>query len=339
MLYGKLIHDYLDGSLDSNEEDLLFAEMSANQEVRREFQLQAKLNSTIKKDMSLATTPVEATQAVFASLGFALPSNSENNIAPTPVPSAGKGFWIQFYPHIITALLSGFFTAILIMLLISRDSDSKILLENMEKLSQEISASPLLPKPPLVNSFPVSNSIASFQNMNNVASLLLQPDDLLGITVEGYGISKISSFPNLSDNSVSLPFLSNLSTSVLYAISEHHAVGLAGGREVFHEDFTRDSYGQSFSYSQSPSLWWYGFAYRYSFSDIGIRGLNPFIQGFAGWAQNGPLGKLTVGIRYTPEQRISFILGAEGSYLVYPVGGKYFTTQKVAFTYGMSVNL
>ncbi len=205
--------------------------------------------------------------------------------------------------------------------------------------SQVISRSTAIPKSPVEITTSTPNTIPLFKIMDNVNPTVTLPDELLGIIVEGHGITKVSSFPNLSDAPASLPFLSNMSTSVLYEISEHHAVGLAGGREVFHEDFTRDSYGQSFSYRQSPSLWWYGVAYRYSFGDIGIKGLHPFVQGFTGWAQNGPIGKATVGVRYTPEQRISFILGAEGSYLAYPVGVNYFTTQKIGLTYGMSVNL
>lgn len=409
MLYGKLIHDYLDGTLESTEEDMLFAEMSANLEVRREFQLQTKLNSAIKKDMSLATTPVDATQAVFASLGFAIPSaNIQGNIAMPP-NSAKAGFWTKFYPHIITALLSGLVTAIMFLWLSPNELDTKILMEDMARFSappvqqpltseitdrnaikiveipgktvsipvvrsfeipdrqtkaktentvmsseipsevntpvetqinsQEISRSSVIQKSPVITTTSTPSTIPLYKIMDDVHPTDFLPDELLGIIVEGHGISKVSSLPNLSDSPSSLPFLSNLSTSVLYEISEHHAVGLAGGREVFHEDFTRDSYGQSFSYRQSPSLWWYGVAYRYSFGDIGIKGLHPFVQGFTGWAQNGPIGKATVGVRYTPEQRISFILGAQGSYLVYPVGNRYFTTQKIGLTYGMSINL
>lgn len=407
MLYGKLIHDYLDGTLESTEEDMLFAEMSANQEVRREFQLQTKLNSAIKKDMSLATTPVDAIQAVFTSLGFALPTNSQSS---TPLPPAHTqvGFWTKFYPHILTSFLSGLVTAIMFLWLSPNELNTKIIMENMARFntspiqpltseitdrnavkiveipgktvsipvirsfeitdnqtktktdnsdmssaisskentldvtqgsSQVISRSTAIPKSPVEITTSTPNTIPLFKIMDNVNPTVTLPDELLGIIVEGHGITKVSSFPNLSDAPASLPFLSNMSTSVLYEISEHHAVGLAGGREVFHEDFTRDSYGQSFSYRQSPSLWWYGVAYRYSFGDIGIKGLHPFVQGFTGWAQNGPIGKATLGVRYTPEQRISFILGAEGSYLAYPVGVNYFTTQKIGLTYGMSVNL
>ncbi|MFN8359435.1 MAG: hypothetical protein U0264_05915 [Candidatus Kapaibacterium sp.] len=400
MPYGKLIHDYLDGTLDSSSEDILFAELSVNQDVRREFQTQTRLNAAVQKDMSRTTTPVEATQAVFASLGFALPqADTDTPPVPLPIPPAAAGDSGMWPKILYTALFSSALTALFFLWWSPRETDTHLLMAEILKRPQpatrpltseitdrnaltmvEIPAAParnavreprviasevynsgensshapatevgdapavltmsaayIQPSSPMVQNIAPQNSSPLYATSFSSAESIV-PNELLGLTVQTNGISQLRSLPDFTDTPASLPVLSNLSASVLYALSEHHALGLAGGREVFHQDFTRENGGQTFAYRQSPSLWWYGVAYRYSLGDVGIKGVNPFAQGFIGWAQNGPIGKISTGIRYTPEERISFVLAAEGSLLVYPVGSTYFQTQKLGITYGMSIN-
>ncbi len=399
MLYGKLIHDYLDGTLDSSSEDILFAELSVNQDVRREFQTQTRLNAAVQKDMSRTTTPVEATQGVFASLGFALPqADTDNTPVPLPIPPAAgdSGNWPKI---LFTALFSSVLTALFFLWWSPQEAETHLLMAEILKRSQpathpltseitdrnaltmveipaaparnaareprviasevynstynsshspatEVGDAPVVQTMPAVYIQPTSPMVQNIASQNSSplystsfpSSESILPNELLGLTVQTNGISQLRSLPDFTDTPTSLPVLSNLSASVLYALSEHHALGLAGGREVFHQDFTRENGGQTFAYRQSPSLWWYGVAYRYSLGEVGIKGVNPFAQGFIGWAQNGPIGKISTGIRYTPEERISFVLAAEGTLLVYPVGSTYFQTQKLGLTYGMSIN-
>lgn len=85
----KNIHDYLDGGLDAGAERDLFAAMGESDELRQEFADQQKLHGIIKKDMAVAVTPPELTNAVFAQLGFT-PPGVVSPVTP-PAPSfAGK---------------------------------------------------------------------------------------------------------------------------------------------------------------------------------------------------------------------------------------------------------
>ncbi len=43
MDYSRMIHDYLDGELDQMQQDILFAELATNQDMRVDFSQQVKL--------------------------------------------------------------------------------------------------------------------------------------------------------------------------------------------------------------------------------------------------------------------------------------------------------
>jgi hypothetical protein len=98
MEYSRMIHDYLDGELDLVNQDILFAQLALNQDLRTEFNQQVKLQVVTQSDMATITPPFEATNAIFASLGFSIPSQeylknlSANTVAEGPL-SAIKKFW------------------------------------------------------------------------------------------------------------------------------------------------------------------------------------------------------------------------------------------------------
>lgn len=71
----ELIYEYLDGELDPMLEEKLFAEMSVDQELRDEFSHQLKINKFALEDMNTMQVPSETTAAVFANLGFTIPTS------------------------------------------------------------------------------------------------------------------------------------------------------------------------------------------------------------------------------------------------------------------------
>lgn len=75
MNYTRLIHDYIDGALDKNEQDLLFSELFQNAQLRSEFNQQLKLHTISQKDMAMISTPTAATNAIFTKLGYSIPSS------------------------------------------------------------------------------------------------------------------------------------------------------------------------------------------------------------------------------------------------------------------------
>jgi len=75
MSYSRFIHDYLDGELGDVQKEALFAELAKDSRLRNEFDKQMKLHIISKNDLNSISIPLSATNAVFTSLGFSLPSD------------------------------------------------------------------------------------------------------------------------------------------------------------------------------------------------------------------------------------------------------------------------
>jgi hypothetical protein len=110
MEYSRMIHDYLDGELDQMQQDILFAELATNQDLRTDFNQQVKLQVVTQSDMALITPPLEATNAIFSSLGFSIPSEEYlknlvgDTVATSPISSI-KRFWSKHIALNIILLL------------------------------------------------------------------------------------------------------------------------------------------------------------------------------------------------------------------------------------------
>lgn len=85
MSYSKLIHEYLDGGIDSTQEAMLFDMLSKDSELRADFNKQMKLHLIAQQDMNHITPPAEATDELFGRLGFTVPDYLE-----TPAPSIAE---------------------------------------------------------------------------------------------------------------------------------------------------------------------------------------------------------------------------------------------------------
>ncbi len=83
MNYSRLIHDYLDGELPVQKEELLFSEIANNSAIRTDFNMQMKIHLVAKQDLAVISTPVSLTNSVFSQLGFASPS-----VVPDPTFSS-----------------------------------------------------------------------------------------------------------------------------------------------------------------------------------------------------------------------------------------------------------
>ena len=74
-----LMHGYLDGGIDPEQESALFEELGRNPDLRRRFNEQQNIRSSLKYYGGKLTVPAAATSAVFEKLGMATP-------VPTPIP-------------------------------------------------------------------------------------------------------------------------------------------------------------------------------------------------------------------------------------------------------------
>jgi hypothetical protein len=102
MSYAKMIHDYIDGGLDSTNEQAMFALLSESDDLRHEFNSQFKMHLAAQEDMSQIAPPIHVTNAIFAGLGMAIPSNMVQS--PT---SSIKRFLNRFSPAILLLLFFG----------------------------------------------------------------------------------------------------------------------------------------------------------------------------------------------------------------------------------------
>jgi hypothetical protein len=123
MEYSKLIHDYLDGQLAGSEEGELFTELAQDPTLRQEFNQQVNIHTLARTDMGSITTPADATNAIFSTLGFKIPSsdfigNGGANVSA--ISSFGRrlsdGFK-NYFPNILTASIAAVGTALLFLLL------------------------------------------------------------------------------------------------------------------------------------------------------------------------------------------------------------------------------
>ncbi len=74
MSYNQMIHEYLDSGLKQPQEDALFQALASDQALRGDFHQQLSIMKIATNDMSNISPPIEATNAVFSSLGFSIPS-------------------------------------------------------------------------------------------------------------------------------------------------------------------------------------------------------------------------------------------------------------------------
>jgi hypothetical protein len=156
----------------------------------------------------------------------------------------------------------------------------------------------------------------------------------LSLTVRGV---RSRSLPQatVASNAERFPF-PNVAASVLYKISEREEIGVEAGQEAYAQRFRSiNADGVPFLIDQNPTLSWAGIAYRYTLFPESM--LSPFAHGVLGVADVGLTGRLLLGLRFQPDARTQFILGAESSALMYGHQGVWYATPNIGLTYGISI--
>ena len=80
------LHAYLDGELNSAEEDTLFRDLAGSQELRGEMRDLVAIRNAVTSDKQGMIPPLAVTTALFTGLGFSVPA-SATTMAPIPVPT------------------------------------------------------------------------------------------------------------------------------------------------------------------------------------------------------------------------------------------------------------
>ncbi len=117
MEYNELFYEFLDGTLDQENEQELFISLASNDELRKELKHIVAINSAVKSDISAFQPSKESETKILSALGFSL---FPSTVSPSSIPSksilTGSKFWSYLSIGIISAL-----TTAIIMLLFSND--------------------------------------------------------------------------------------------------------------------------------------------------------------------------------------------------------------------------
>lgn len=92
-------------------------------------------------------------------------------------------------------------------------------------------------------------------------------------------------------------------------------------------------------YTLQPHAAWLGLAYQFRAGSIDRLGMiRPFVQTMLGGTEIGPIAKGAVGISWTPDSRVSFNLGLEGTTVLYRNNGDWYSSRKLGLAYSAQVN-
>jgi len=122
MDYTKTIHDFLDGSLESSEEENLFLLLSHDDDLRSELKQQLAMKDAIKSDTKAFTPSAASTIAIFSALGFATPFAAE--AAVNPITAKIKYLATQYKQGIVGGLMSAAATVAIIFWLFNPMNNS-----------------------------------------------------------------------------------------------------------------------------------------------------------------------------------------------------------------------
>jgi len=118
-----------------------------------------------------------------------------------------------------------------------------------------------------------------------------------------------------------------------YAFDSRHAIGAMLGEQSFAMEYYRLENDSLYIYQQQPTLLYGGAFYRLSIPIA--RGMVPEFMLQAGGTDVGPMLGTRLALRLTPIDRISVILGANGTMLAYRYKDKLFTSHSLGFSYGI----
>jgi len=162
MNYNDLIHQFLDGDLDSLKEDILFSNLSNNTEIREMFKQQVQLHLLTQNDMASITTPSESTNYIFSNLGLSVPpAEKPAPVAPIP-PSLFEKHILSYYNKYLTtaltAIISVALTSMFFLLYQSDFTNSNINTASVVKQNQNN------------YNYPVSTNFETTSKSNDLAS-------------------------------------------------------------------------------------------------------------------------------------------------------------------------
>ncbi|MCZ7557351.1 MAG: hypothetical protein M5R41_13200 [Bacteroidia bacterium] len=365
----RMLHAYLDGELDGPHEEALFRMLSEDGALRAEMQDHLAIRKAVQHDTQAFTPPAAATAAIFGALGFSIPA------ATTAAASGAGKIWFASGSAILAVvtsmLLSTLFTSTDQQIYADAGVPAApVMTLNIEEsapLGDIVSSAPAdtrqgrsvsdsqpvleeLPKPTAFEEQP--EQLVEIECLPPAAFGERGEPDLRGLRapfipyvsflrmpVDGMMFylrnTASQSSPAGTFGASSELLMNNLHIGALYPLSRYHALGVEFGREIFPQSFDGTLRGAVVRYEQSPVVYCATAVYQLTAGEV-LPLMHPYAQIQAGAAFNlGPLARAGLGVAVKPFEKISLLIGAEGSILAYKFQNKWFDTKKLGLTYGL----
>lgn len=367
----RMLHAFLDGELDSAHEEVLFQNLSSSPDLRAEMQDNLAIRKAIQHDTDAFTPPAAATAAVFGALGFSIPSASAM-AAGAASGNMLRRFWMSGGSAVLAVAAA---VVLYLQFPLPAESDTERVV-SLPATVLTVEETPALadiavsaPAPALTaaampqavsSALPAENALPVVRDDGEV--LALRP---LGTLVKGdrkrdvrylrggqlhmYEVVPIPTGLTLQVRNVALranpaprtitqsePWFRNVNLGLMYALSDHHSIGVEAGQESFPQNFNGIEDGGAVRYEQNPLAYWATAVYQFN-GDALLPHVHPFAQVQLGGAfKLGGLARVTAGIKFKPFERIAIVVGAEGSVLMYRFQDTWFQTDKLGLTYGLA---
>ena len=370
----RMLHAFLDGELDSAHEEVLFSKLASSSDLRAEMQDQLAIRTAIQHDTDAFTPPAAATAAVFGALGFSIPPTAAaatgfssaqrwwvTGAALVTAAVAIVLLYLQFPFTTADSLQTERVVSIPSTVLTIEETPALADIPIPTTFVQRPSAQVRTASARTASVQPVADAalrdvtlaslgfhpVASLSAGKTVDAseparirehqvyfydLLPAPD---GITLHARNVA-LQSDPAPRTLSQSEPWFRNVNLGLMYALSEHHSIGIEAGQEAFPQNFSGIEDGVHVRYEQNPLAYWATAVYQFN-GDALLPHVHPFAQLQIGGALRlGGLGRVSAGLKFKPFDRIAIVVGAEGSMLMYRFQQDWFQTSKLGMTYGIA---
>ncbi|GAB1372315.1 hypothetical protein MASR1M45_23770 [Candidatus Kapaibacterium sp.] len=135
----------------------------------------------------------------------------------------------------------------------------------------------------------------------------------------------------------SYPLFNNTSAAVMYKLSDKITIGADIRQEYFYQEYNGFAEDKSaYNYYQHTNYISAGIIARYNI--LNTNDINFFIQPGVSFNKVGSAARTMLGAEYNIADKVSVILGLEGSILRFSHQGNNFYSPKVGFHYGIRIN-
>lgn len=133
-------------------------------------------------------------------------------------------------------------------------------------------------------------------------------------------------------------WVNNAAFGAVYHFNKDISAGVEIGVERFAQVFSGAEGAAEVWYEQNPQMLWAGVLTQYNIWQLeSTTNFHVYGETFAGAAGTlGLLGRQTFGLNISPVPAVTFSVGAEAAVSPYIFKGKWFSTEKVGLTFGLS---